>query len=254
MSSSGNLLGTVGSARLHPYVRCTDGSDRQVEQLYRWNTRLSLGLFDDIGVVEVALRNAISSQLKASHGNRWFDDWTLFDDGTMAVIESAKLQSGFSSLHADDDVRHGKLVASLMLGFWVKLLGKGSFQGITRKSLAPVKKRMIYDTVLWKASLHKGFVGAGPTERASVERPAAIVKEIRNRVAHHESAIWGIPLPGQQESDGTSRRLSVNQARRSISAVAELISPELSRWIAAHSQVGTLIEDCPTTERSRFRL
>lgn len=254
MADGGDLLSTVATARLKPYVDSTDGSRRQIEALYRWNTRLSLGLFDDIGIVEVALRNVMASELRASHGNRWFDDWTLFDDGTMKLISAAKRQSGLSDLDVGDDVRDGKLVASLMFGFWVKLLGKGSFQGLTTKSPAPAKKRMIYDTILWKASLHRGFAVAGRTDRMKVEKPAAIVKEVRNRVAHHESVIWGIPLPGQKEADGTPRRLTVRQAHHHVGRLAELIDPALSQWIDAHSVVSGLAEDCPIPDRSKFRL
>jgi hypothetical protein len=253
MSRSG-LLRHSSDARLAPYVRATDGTDRQVEEFYRWNTRLALALFDDIGVVEVALRNVMSSELRKAFGAGWFDDWSLFDDDTMSTIDSAKAQSGFERLRVDDDIKHGKLVASMTFGFWVKLLGEGSFQGVTRKSRAPEKKRMIYDTTLWRACLHLGFAGAGPMERMRVERPAAVVKAIRNRVAHHESVIWGVPLPGQIQADGRPRRLPVGESHRHVVEVAALIDPGLAEWIRGSSAIPELLDCRPPSAAASLRL
>ena len=211
-------------------------------------------MFDDIGIVEVALRNAISSELARMHGITWFDEWALFDDDRMALIASAKVHTGFGKLQVDDEVKHGKLVASLMFGFWVKLLGKGSFQGVTSRSVAPVKRRVIYDTVLWRAGLHQGFAGAGEMERSRVEKPAVIVKAIRNRVAHHESVIWGIPLPGQVDHDGAPRRLSVADSHRHVLDLAGLIDPDLGLWLASNSCVPALIAEPPHCDVRSMRL
>lgn len=71
----------------------------------------------------------------------------------------------------DDEVVEGKLVAALMFGFWVKLLGRGSFAG-----KQPLRARRIYDSLLWQPALARALPLA--PNRRDAEHAASVVRAI----------------------------------------------------------------------------
>ena len=163
----------IPEARIHPYKLLADSHKIDVTLLYRWNSRVTLALFDDLSVLEVSMRSAMARELNAVFGSNWFDNPTLFDDDTVKLISRAWEQSRLSGLNAPPDVVHGKLVASFMFGFWVKILGKGSHRTNKDPSTqSPLTTRRVYDDLLWKPALHKAFPGVGRLERSKVERAA----------------------------------------------------------------------------------
>ena len=93
--------------------------------------------------------------------------------------------SGSASVFRD------KVAATLMFGFWVKTLGRGTFYQVEDGP----RQRRTYDTLLWKSALRKVFPNVGEVDRARVEAAARNVQALRNRIAHHEHIVWGIP-PG----------------------------------------------------------
>jgi hypothetical protein len=130
------------------------------------------------------------------------------------------------------DVVEGKLGAASSFGFWVQLLGKGSYSG-----KQPFRQRRIYDTLLWKPALSKAFPVA--PSRRDTERQAYLVQATRNRIAHHEHIIWGIPLPGQ------GRRVSVTEALDALLELAGYLAPDTHAWIESHSDVQHRLAACP---------
>jgi hypothetical protein len=228
--------------RLVPYVRLERyeqvvGPDRDaVDALYRWCQELSLSLFADIAALEVFMRSAMARELRDVFGIDWYARHELFDDHAARMITSAWRHGGLQRL-ADDptitsDVVEGKLVANLMFGFWVKILGKGSWAG-----KPPLRQRRIYDTLLWRPALKKAFPHT--KSRRDVERHATMIQVTRNRIAHHEHIAWGISLPGQR------RRVSVSEVRTVLLELASFLSPDAEAWIDANSSVVRIITECP---------
>lgn len=90
--------GTVGrrlsAERMATYLDAADDDERAALELYDWNVRAAGALYEDIGRVEVVLRNAFDvalSELGARRGWRdpWFERRQLFPGrhGARAVIE-----------------------------------------------------------------------------------------------------------------------------------------------------------------------
>lgn len=249
-SSYAQFLATVPAARLRPYQTFATSNGVDVGDLYRWNNQLSLALFDDIGVVEVAMRSAMAKQLAHEFGHDWYRNPALFDDDTVKLISSAWNQGRLGSLSAPSDVVQGKLVASFMFGFWVKLLGKGSHRG--RKdpyAAAPLQTRRVYDDLIWKPALSKAFPNVGRLERRRVERTARDIQTVRNRIAHHEHVIWGIPVYGQKDASGNIRRMTVSESHSSIISMADYLDADLGSWLRANSAVPACISACPSTNQ-----
>lgn len=235
-SPSLDISHVVPAPRLARYHAAAHGDQQAVRQLYRWAQELSLSLFADIGTLEVAMRSAMARELCTAYGNKWYASRELFDDDAASKLATAWRQGGLGQLrdapNADLDVVEGKLVAEVMFGFWVQILGKGSYAG-----RPPFRQRRIYDTLLWQPALSKAFPHA--PNRRDVQRAAEIVRVARNRVAHHEHIAWGVPLPGQ------NRRLSVSEVHATVVELAGRISAETKRWILAESTLHQLLAKCP---------
>ncbi len=234
------LRSAIPEARLIKYVAATTGTIVDPMDLYRWSSRLSLAVFDALATVEVALRSAMAQSLAVRYGLNWFQRDDLLDDETLKLIQAAWTRGRLHELAVAPEVLHGKLVATLMFGFWVKILGRGGYQGRDA-----ARQRRIYDTVLWKEALRTAFPNVGDTDRARVEHAARRVQTIRNRVAHHEHLIWGVPMPGQTKPDGTTRRISVADAHRVLLELAGYLNTDLRLWIEDNSAVAAVAADCP---------
>lgn len=209
-------------------------------RLYRWAGSVALATFDDLGVLEVAMRSAIGRELARVYGYEWHRREDILDNDTLYLIMTAWRVGGLSQLNAGPEVVHGKLVATLMFGFWVKVLGRGGHQG-----KGPDRRRQIYDTTLWKPAIRDAFPNVGPLERKKVERAAHKVQLLRNRIAHHEHIVWGVPLAGTKNKSGEVERLPLSQAHETLLELAGYINTGLQEWIVANSSVKKLIEACP---------
>ena len=236
------------AARLAPYEAACSGTRTDPIELYRWAALLGLAAFDDIATVEVALRSAMASALTATYGPTWSTRTDLLDDQALALIADATRAGRLTTASSSDQVVQDRLVSGLMLGFWVKLLGKGTWQG-----RAPRRERRVYDTTLWKPALRHAFPGAGDLDRARVASAARRSLVLRNRIAHHEQILWGIPLPGERTADGAMRRVPLGLAHSTVVELADFLDAGLASWLRERSQVPVLLGRCPV-DRSRFRL
>lgn len=219
-------------ARFHAIVGSDAGA---VDALYRWAQDLALALFADIAILEVVMRSAMARQLSHTYGPTWYTRHDLFDDSSTRALSSAWNENGLGTLRdagATDDVIESKLVAGLTFGFWVQILGRGSYAG-----KQPVRQRRIYDTLLWQPALANAFPHA--PSRTDTERRANVVRAARNRTAHHEQIAWGILLPGQRT------RLTVSEVRDRLLELAGFVSPEAESWIRTNSTVQQQINACP---------
>lgn len=234
------LRATIPVPRMAPYEAACAGTNVDPIDLYRWAGSVALAVFDDLGALEIAMRSAMARELATQYGTKWYGRTDLLDDDTLKLIEQAWRVGRLGQLSATPDVIHGKLVATLMFGFWVKILGRGGHQG---KGVA--RQRRIYDTALWKPALRTAFPNVGNLERARVETAARRVQSLRNRVAHHEHIVWGVPLPGEKLPDKSIVRLSVTEAHESLLSLAGFVDSDLESWLRQYSQVPAVLARCP---------
>ncbi len=232
-----------------PFDGACAGTPVDPLELYRWARTLALSVFDDLATLEVAMRSAIARELAAAYGPEWFRRTDLFDDETLKLIQNAWTIGRIGQLTWPPEVIHGKLVATLMFGFWVKLLGRGTYQGRGAN-----RKRRIYDSLLWKPAMRNAFPNVGALDRALVETAARRVQSLRNRIAHHEHIIWGVPLPGERSADGSVVRLTVTEAHETLMALAGYVDTGLESWLRQNSAVASHLARCPVPDRTRFHL
>ena len=164
--------------RLGSYLQATRGNVAEAIDLYDWNALASAALHEDLGRLEVLLRNAMDEAL-VRHGsaqawqNPWYRQGHLFrgrqSSRTRADISDARRRA---TRRGQPEV-HGKVIAELGFGFWRYLCSSRHL------------------TSLWVPALASAF-GQHPSPndpqqiRSDVEDRIQPLHFLRNRIAHHE--------------------------------------------------------------------
>lgn len=182
-----------------PYLRIAQGDQREALALYEWSTRTSCAAFEDVGHLEVLLRNALDHCLRDHFreercGIPWFMLKTPggehVADAVATVRDRLRLQ-GKESRH--------QILAGLSFGFWSGLLGAK------------------YED-LWRESLRLAFPNSSG-RRKQVSVAVERVRKFRNRLAHHDSMI-NVDVPFEI---------------RQIVELASYIDADAANWLAQRS-------------------
>ena len=163
------LLETISETRIAPYRQEHETpNDLTCYARYLWNTALSESLYPGLQGLEVALRNSIHRAISTEFGNEdWFGDVLAEPERKVLEDIKARLIGQGKSL----DV--GQLVASSNFGFWSSLFNSR------------------YEGVIWPKLLQEVFPNMPRKRRTQkvLSRRINRIRELRNRVFHHEP-IW----------------------------------------------------------------
>lgn len=227
---------SITPTRMSTYLAAASNDEELARRLYLWDRKLSVAFLADLAILEVALRNAMSAQLEAEWGSEWYKNLDLpLDERSANALNAAWNQIG-------DPKTQGKLVAQCMFGFWRGLLDKGDHIG-----KHPRRVRCNYE-VLWRGVLDKAFPGGRAEARAEGKRwnreyalaVVSRIKDLRNRVAHHEPLVNGFPLTGQQA------RSTAEEAYDDIVRLAAMLDRDLKSLLQATSQVSAELANRPS--------
>jgi len=186
-------------------------SDDDALALYRWNILAAGAACETLGLVEVAVRNAIDRELRlwnaaqpAWNGRTYNQQWLANPARPLYRLLNRKSRSGTvestyqSALararkdiklrpaghpHHGKSITHDDLVAHTMFGTWANLLPNPLHAPAANPN---AHGRQIYaaQTVLWNQALHRAFPGQGNPTTVFVWVDRMI--SLRNRVAHAE--------------------------------------------------------------------
>lgn len=164
-------LETLSSARFQTYVIAAAGDEEKALLIYRWNSQVSAAWMPDLALVEIGLRNAIHDALSVATGHvDWWHHIALdakTERNIFDTILRVTRQYGVAT--------PGHVVSDLSLGNWVRLLGTGG-----RKNGIAID----YFKTLWRPHLSKRFSSA--TSRQDLYQRCETLRQLRNRIAHHE--------------------------------------------------------------------
>ncbi|MFF8347980.1 hypothetical protein ACF049_19055 [Cellulosimicrobium funkei] len=220
------LVASLATVRLRRFRSSVGGAERAAVELYLLDAQVASHLHATLRFVEIALRESIHRALSGTYGDRWFQSRRdLFDESFCDDIDDAVAKVG-------DRAPAGKVVAQLMLGTWVDLLGRGD-----RK---PDGTKATYAADLWQAALEPAL----PTTstRPKVHRLALRLNWARNRINHCEPVIFGFPQPGIGQGGVQVRRtphLILEDARELV----EHLDPALAAWLRRWREIDTLLSD-----------
>ena len=210
------LLATLSDGRFKRYRTAAAGVDERALDLYIWNVAVSAAIWHDVAIVEVALRNAMNEALSSAFSSNWFvSGIDLFDAKSVTDIERAK-----AAVSHGPRTPQGRVVAELMLGFWVRLLGKGD-------------EGHAYDETLWRRCLRDALPGVGGA-RAKAYPLAQVAHVLRNRIAHHEHIVFAIGRPGSQTV------MTLPAAHGLLLQLAGSIDADLGTWLGSASTFGAV--------------
>lgn len=193
--------------RLSTYVHACTGRLDDAVALYRWNTAVSGAIWEDLGHLEVMLRNALDRQLRRRHDSRGRTGTWLNDPaGELQVRTRAEITTARDRVRQKGKaVTHDQVMSELSFGFWRYLISRRH-------------------QVLWP-DLASGFAYAPNRALQTVERPLVRLYDLRNRLAHHQR-VFSRPLPALHQD---------------LVQLASWISPVASALIVADSRVGAVL-------------
>lgn len=221
------VLEWLTASRYGKYLRAAGGDHTRALALYEWNAELASAMLHDLSHLEVGIRNAYDRALlqhPVTNGGDWLEPptytallpphWDTDRAGNpqdknstpRGQIKNARKAAGYA---AGGLVPRGKVVAELMFGFWSYLTDS------------------LHEKTLWVPALHKAFVPGA--DRKTLHAAMAELRDVRNRVAHHESVFDQRP----------------ENVRRSIIYVARNLSPDLQSHLTATSRLPALLKAKP---------
>lgn len=210
----GNSMDTLFLARLEPVIsrerltpyRNASASDLDVLVSYLFNLTLSEALYSPLGCLEVSLRNSIDATLRHHLGTPdWYNQPGLFAPNQMNDIQKAKKRATPSGAQSGSQPSPGKVVAELNFGFWTSLLSNTYEASLWRPDRARLLKRTF------------PHVPRRLRQRNTIYANYNHIRELRNRVFHHES-IWN--------------RSTLEKDYQSIIQAIGWISPEMQTALA----------------------
>jgi hypothetical protein len=210
--SPADLPQLLSAPRFGRYVSVA-GSGEHAAELYSWNGRLSGAVHEELGMLEVVLRNALDRQLVKYHqvalngDGRWHADPRMPWQSARMIeqIDRARAQATGNWRFPE---LQGKVIAELTFGFWRYVLA------------AP------YQSTLWAPALRHAFPYLNPARRAPVYQLVDRLNSVRNRIAHHE------PI----------HQLNIAARHKEVLLAANWIDPAAAAWIAETSRVTTVLE------------
>lgn len=182
---------TLTQARLGKYLKASGQDIQRAMRLYVLNTKLSAAIFADLHYTEVVLRNKLDEQLRAGFGHEWYTNPVF-----LAVV--GMRCEGILKKAQKDAAKHwikgatlppGKVIAELTFGFWHTLTDRK------------------YEHRLWVPYLHKAFLPGKPPARAAFNMQLEKLRQLRNRIAHHEPIFHMALRDELQRIDEVTHRL-----------------------------------------------
>lgn len=203
------LKNSVSAERLQRYETIAAGDSAQALRLYMWNIALSEALYGPIQGLEVTLRNKMHECFAARFGPYWYD---VAGMGLQHVQQDQVLRAKQSLHQQGKRLDPPRVVAELSFGFWVSLFGRH------------------YENHLWRPHLRRLFVNAPSAFlRKTAHQVLNHVRQLRNRIAHHEPVL---DRPLLQEYG-------------LVLTAVRWLCPETASWVTHHSRFNDIYRARP---------
>ncbi|WP_155846467.1 Abi family protein [Aquaspirillum serpens] len=196
---------TLTRSRLGKYLRVTRNNLQQALRLYVLNAKVSAAVMTDLHYIEIAMRNRFDRELTNQYGISWFNNTqflNLLNEMTRRILLKAQ-RNAEKHWPKGIPLPPGKIIAELTFGFWLRL---------TDSKL---------EHTLWVPCLHKAFSPNKAPKRATFNQQLEKLRQLRNRVAHHEPIF----------------HLDLLDTCRRIHDVAKLLCPTTARVMRQTSTV-----------------
>lgn len=190
--------------RMGRYLNKYAGDAGRAGVAYDQNVLLAQALMPALQTVEIALRNAIHHSLSRSIGQP--DWWTALPAPEFDWLRLAVSEARTKISRRKEGATTDKIVAELTFGSWTRLFN------------------VQHGPTLWR-SLMWAFPTCPKRKRQRAPISAAVnrIRDLRNRVMHHEPLLWVNP--------------TVEELHATILEVLDWIDPGINRWLTQHDSV-----------------
>jgi hypothetical protein len=195
------------AARLGRYRASCNGDEIRAARAYVNNMLLAEAMMPMLNILEIALKNGAHQRLTALYKRAdWWEAWSNDSSFSWQVREvtnaKTKLQRRAEAVTPD------KIIAELPFGFWSSLFN------------------VQFQATLWK-DLRLVFPRCPKTQRQRHTVSSALnqIRELRNRVFHHEQLLWLNPPLIDLHGKGVE--------------VISWLDPKLPPWLDSYDRLPT---------------
>jgi len=199
------------SPRMRRYLNMHAGDTKRAGAAYDQNVLLAQALLPALQTLEIALRNAVHRSLARSTGR--LDWWNALPMPEFEWLV-ATVRDAHSKLARRRELpTTDKIVAELTFGSWTRLFNAQ------------------HACTLW-GRLLLAFPSCPKRKRQRPQVGAALnhIRDLRNRVMHHEPLLWIVP--------------TVKEVHAEILDVLDWISPDINQWLAHYDSVPARLTVC----------
>lgn len=198
-------------ARLSRYRAARHGNTTKAAQDYSYNMQLSEAMLPMLNVLEISLRNGIHARLSHLYGRPdWWESWVGSSTFKWQNQEIAAAKAKLVRRH--EHQTPDKVLAELTFGFWSSLFNS-QLQSILWKDL-----RLVF-----------AFCPKNQRQRRNISAALNQIRELRNRVFHHEPLLWLSPQLLDQHATGVM--------------VINWVNPQLGFWLNNYDRLPTAWSD-----------
>jgi hypothetical protein len=192
--------------RFARYMAWAEGDRQHAIRLYTLNTQISESLYTPLQMLEVALRNRIHCVLTDLLGR----DWMCREADLLGDHQPRQVRDAIDRIEkAGRTPDPARIVSALSLGFWTSMLGR-VYEERWREGLYRIARREDGKNL----------------KRKDLTTPLMRIRELRNRIAHHEPIIhWDL-----------------HKSHRQMIQLTSWLSPPAAAWCLAH---GRFTWTCP---------
>lgn len=231
------LASSLARDKFAVYRRVFGGDTKQASQLFLLDCALAGAFQELLRIIELTMRESMHRELSNTYGSWWMFTKEILNKHGQTTIAKAAKRAGTNALP-------GKITAEINMSGWVAMLQQGGFS-------SDGKQRFIdYRETLWGPALSKAFSNGAP-EQAEVAKIGQRIRHLRNRVAHHESLVFGITQTGMRIGE-----LKVKQrpesAYRDICAIASFMNTDLAAWLSTCKDVELILQHPLMVKAQRF--
>jgi hypothetical protein len=204
------IKNSLSEDRLTPYLKQANNDPEYAFRLYLYNARLAKGFLFPLHILEVTIRNRISSVFITDYGLNWPHEQSFRSALTPESLKS--LDKGISRAKRNNT---SDIISELTFDFWSNLF------------------RHEYDRSLWQKNMDNLL----PNIHCSRSKFQNLVKntnKLRNRIAHYE--------PIHKED--------VSSLHTKILNIIEAASNETFKWTKHHSSVNSIMRTKPNAHKN----
>ena len=175
----------MSQKRMNRYLTACNGDTRKAMTLYRYNLQLSQEVFTIISCFEVALRNAIDTQITSVLGAEWLKN-SVMQGGIFTSRNTLKsydiIMHAYNKLLSNGSYSHSKLLAEMEFGVW-------------KYMFSPVQYRLTGSQLLHIFPNKTRSTPHIQYNHSYVFNELDKINTLRNRIAHHEPVCFYLQQP-----------------------------------------------------------